>query len=145
MKLQDELKGLSSDDLALILKDQKDMYSSEELEEINEMLIQQKSKEDEYCKSLLPEEIVCHKCDGINSFSADVCKYCGVKLKKDDYYIQDEEEPIQECIPKCLTCGSTDLTRISIAHKVGKIALFGVFGMGDNGKTWKCNNCGVKW
>lgn len=48
-------------------------------------------------------------------------------------------------VPKCPTCGSTNLSKITLAHKAGKIALFGVFGMGDNGKTWKCNNCGSKW
>lgn len=25
------------------------------------------------------------------------------------------------------------------------IGLFGIFGAGDLGKTWKCNNCGSKW
>ena len=48
-------------------------------------------------------------------------------------------------IPKCPICQSTDLSKITTAHKVGKIALFGVFGMGDNGKTWKCNNCGSRF
>lgn len=48
-------------------------------------------------------------------------------------------------IPKCPICGSTNLFKITTAHKVGKIALFGIFGMGDNGKTWKCNNCGSKF
>ena len=48
-------------------------------------------------------------------------------------------------IPKCPICSSTDLSKITIAHKAGKIALFGIFGMGDNGKTWKCNNCGSKF
>ncbi len=48
-------------------------------------------------------------------------------------------------IPKCPICGSTNLSKITIAHKAGKIALFGIFGMSDNGKTWKCNNCGSKF
>ena len=48
-------------------------------------------------------------------------------------------------IPKCPICGSTDLSKITLTHKAGKIALFGIFGMGDNGKTWKCNNCGSKF
>lgn len=48
-------------------------------------------------------------------------------------------------VPKCPICGSTNLSKITITHKAGKIALFGIFGMGDNGKTWKCNNCGSKF
>lgn len=47
--------------------------------------------------------------------------------------------------PKCPICGSMNLTKISTAKKVVKIAAFGIFGMGDNGKTWKCNNCGSKF
>lgn len=47
--------------------------------------------------------------------------------------------------PKCPICHSTNLSKITTAHKAGKIALFGIFGMGDNGKTWKCNNCGSKF
>lgn len=48
-------------------------------------------------------------------------------------------------IPKCPICQSTNLSKISSMHKAGKILAFGVFGMGDNGKTWKCNNCGSKF
>lgn len=47
--------------------------------------------------------------------------------------------------PKCPICQSTNLSKISTAKKVGKIAMFGIFGMGDNGKTWQCNNCGSKF
>lgn len=53
--------------------------------------------------------------------------------------------PTSQNIPKCPICGSTNLSKITIAQKAGKIALFGIFGMGDNGKTWKCNNCGSKF
>ena len=48
-------------------------------------------------------------------------------------------------IPKCPICQSTNLSPISITKKVAKIAMFGIFGMGDNGKTWKCNDCGSKF
>lgn len=54
-------------------------------------------------------------------------------------------QPQQQNIPKCPICGSTNLSKITIAQKAGKIALLGIFGMGDNGKTWKCNNCGSKF
>lgn len=48
-------------------------------------------------------------------------------------------------IPKCPICQSTNLSKITNTSKAMKIAMFGVFGMGDNGKTWKCNNCGSKF
>lgn len=47
--------------------------------------------------------------------------------------------------PKCPICQSTNLSKISTATKAMKIAAFGIFGMGDNGKTWKCNNCGSRF
>lgn len=50
-----------------------------------------------------------------------------------------------ENIPKCPICGSTSLSKITNAHKASKILMFGIFGMGDNGKTWRCNNCGSKF
>lgn len=48
-------------------------------------------------------------------------------------------------VPKCPICQSTDLKKISAGKKIAKVAMFGVFGMGDNGKTWICNNCGSKF
>ncbi|MBD5537827.1 MAG: SEC-C domain-containing protein [Lachnospiraceae bacterium] len=53
-------------------------------------------------------------------------------------------QPIQNK-PKCPICGSTNLSKITTTKKVMKIAAFGIFGMGDNGKTWKCNNCDSKF
>ncbi len=51
----------------------------------------------------------------------------------------------QQNIPKCPICQSTNLSKITNTRKAGKIALFGIFGAGDLGKTWKCNNCGSKF
>ncbi len=48
-------------------------------------------------------------------------------------------------VPKCPSCGSTNLTKLSTAGKVAKISFFGIFGAGNLGKTYKCNNCGVKF
>ena len=56
-----------------------------------------------------------------------------------------QPQPQSQNIPKCPICGSTDLQKITLTKKAGKIALFGIFGMGDNGKTWKCKNCGSKF
>ena len=47
--------------------------------------------------------------------------------------------------PKCPICQSTNLSKITTTSKAGKIILFGIFGAGDIGKTWKCNNCGSKF
>ncbi|MDC7290186.1 hypothetical protein NXH76_20540 [Blautia schinkii] len=47
--------------------------------------------------------------------------------------------------PKCPSCGSTNLTRLSAVGKVARVGLFGRLGTGNLGKTYKCNNCGVKF
>ena len=47
--------------------------------------------------------------------------------------------------PKCPICNSTNLTKITATKKIAKMAAFGIFGMGDNGKTWRCKNCGSKF
>lgn len=47
--------------------------------------------------------------------------------------------------PKCPICGSTKLTKISTITKAAKISAFGIYGAGDIGKTYKCNNCGGKF
>ena len=56
-----------------------------------------------------------------------------------------ESSKVEENKPKCPTCGSTDLSKISGMKKAAKVGFFGIFGAGDLGKTWKCNNCGSKW
>lgn len=48
-------------------------------------------------------------------------------------------------IPKCPTCGSTNIQKISASNKVGKAVLFGIFAIGSMGKTFKCNKCGHRW
>lgn len=52
---------------------------------------------------------------------------------------------ISKQIPHCPFCQSTDLTKISELGKVAKIWAFGIFGMDDTGKTYRCNNCGGKF
>lgn len=48
--------------------------------------------------------------------------------------------------PKCPTCGSTDIKKITLTKKVVKTAAFGMLGaMDDAGKTYKCGNCGSKF
>lgn len=47
--------------------------------------------------------------------------------------------------PKCPICGSTNLKKLSVFGKVAKVKMFGIFGAGDLGKTYKCEDCGVKF
>jgi hypothetical protein len=47
--------------------------------------------------------------------------------------------------PRCPTCGSTNIERISLTSKVGKVALVGIFAIGRVAKSYKCNNCKHQW
>lgn len=49
------------------------------------------------------------------------------------------------CIPKCPTCGSENINKISAKNKVGSAITFGIFSVGHISKIFKCNNCGYKW
>ena len=46
--------------------------------------------------------------------------------------------------PKCPTCNSTNIEKISLTKKVVGGALFGLFSS-DVRKTMHCKNCGAKW
>ncbi len=86
------------------------------------------------------------KCDFLdaNSITQEI-----IKTKQVPEYINLKEEteptPVKDNSPHCPICNSTDLSKITTTKKVAKTAAFGIFGMGDNGKTWKCNNCGSKF
>lgn len=57
---------------------------------------------------------------------------------------QKQTQPINEYVPKCPTCGSPDVEKISLTSKVVGGALFGLFSSNVR-KTMHCKNCGYKW
>lgn len=50
----------------------------------------------------------------------------------------------QSRVPKCPTCQSTNISKISGGKRWLTTGLFGL-ASSDIGKTMKCNNCGYKW
>ena len=46
--------------------------------------------------------------------------------------------------PKCPTCGSTNIEKISVSSKIVGAGLFGIFSKTARSQ-FKCNNCGYKW
>lgn len=46
--------------------------------------------------------------------------------------------------PKCPTCGSNNISKISTTKRLITTGLFGL-ASSDIGKTMKCNKCGYKW
>lgn len=47
--------------------------------------------------------------------------------------------------PKCPTCQSADIKKISDLSKAGSVAVLGVLAAGKVSKQWHCNNCGSEW
>ena len=52
--------------------------------------------------------------------------------------------PRSKNVPKCPTCGSTNVEKISTAKKAFGFAMVGLFSS-NLGKTMHCKNCGYKW
>jgi predicted RNA-binding Zn-ribbon protein involved in translation (DUF1610 family) len=46
--------------------------------------------------------------------------------------------------PKCPTCGSPNVQKISLTKKAVGGAMFGIFSSSVR-KTYECKNCGYKW
>lgn len=89
-------------------------------------------------------------CESCNHFE-DVYVSDKLKQKWENEAKEKEQAEINAAmqeninVPKCPICQSTNLSKITATKKAMKIAAFGIFGMGDNGKTWKCNSCGSKF
>ena len=47
-------------------------------------------------------------------------------------------------VPKCPTCQSTNIKKISGLSKAGSVAMFGIFSQKVK-KQMHCNNCGYEW
>jgi len=50
-----------------------------------------------------------------------------------------------EFIPKCPTCGSNNIQKISLMDKALAAALVGAYAIGHASKTFYCNTCQYKW
>lgn len=58
--------------------------------------------------------------------------------------IKQEFEIKKENIPKCPTCQSTNIKKISGASKAVSVAMFGLLSQKVK-KQFHCNNCGYEW
>lgn len=98
-----------------------------------------KSKRCKQCKRKYPKMFI--KCPK--------CKTQLVKLstenKNDIKQMQNiVTQNSQQNVPKCPTCGSTNVNKISTAKKAAGFVAVGVFSS-NFGKTMECKNCGYKW
>lgn len=78
-------------------------------------------------------------------YASNITKFDYRKEKSTSSIKFTNSPPREDNTPRCPSCRSTNITKISITKKVAKVALFGIFGAGDNGKTYKCNHCGMKF
>lgn len=58
-------------------------------------------------------------------------------------YIEEQRQQ-QQNVPKCPTCGSTHVHKISGLDRAASVMLFGIFSKKIN-KSFKCDNCGYTW
>ena len=68
-----------------------------------------------------------------------------IEFRKESERIMDEADAVAAGnLPKCPTCGSTNIERISVGKKLTGGALFGLLSSNVR-KTMHCRNCGYKW
>lgn len=82
------------------------------------------------------------------------CKHCGkqvIVLEKHttvDHRTKtlekQQESSISDSTPKCPTCGSTNIKKISSTVKATNTVLFGIFG-NKRKKQFHCEACGYEW
>ena len=58
------------------------------------------------------------------------------------YFTSNKETNVNK--PKCLTCQSENIQKISAMTKAGSVALWGIFSQKIK-KQWHCNSCGSEW
>lgn len=74
----------------------------------------------------------------------DIVEY-NLKMRQFRTQVNQQKQQQESNVPKCPTCNSTDLKKISGLSKAGSVALWGVFAAGRTSKTWHCNKCGAEW
>ena len=84
------------------------------------------------------------------------CPICGFLYDKTkdelEQYMKDcktrnstpSPQPSNPNIPKCPTCGSTNISKIGTGERVASVIGLGLLSKKIN-KTWKCKNCGHTW
>lgn len=90
---------------------------------------------------------ICPNCKIEYFYKIDHCTHCGYstdKYREKMKCLQTEEKSIKDKhIPKCPTCGSTDISKISSLNRTASIVGFGILSK-KIGKQWQCNNPGCK-
>ncbi len=73
-----------------------------------------------------------------------ICQAIGAENEKVHRRYPIDHPSVSSCVPKCPTCGSTKIKRISASSKVGNAMLFGLFG-NKRKKQFHCDDCKYEW
>ena len=60
------------------------------------------------------------------------------------YQPHSKQKTVEENLPKCPTCGSTNIEKISSFDKAAGAVMFGLFSKTAKSQ-FKCRKCGYKW
>lgn len=99
------------------------------------------------CGREYPKSDLKYYCGNCNYKLEDEDKVTNVKhpeLSKRDYKVIGEIGDPTKPSPKCPTCSSTNIRKMSGIDRGASIATFGLFSKKIN-KTFKCGNCGYTW
>ena len=107
-----EIKDYSAEEIRLILSEQKDLYTPDEIEQLRRLLREKTIQASRPCSEETKEAspsgykpsalrtIYCQKCGGPKSGTSDICRFCGAVLRLDmddsDTYAEDEPEEASE-------------------------------------------------
>ncbi len=103
-----------------------------------------KTKRCAKCKRKYPKLFIkCPKCNNqLTKLSTE-----NKKMDRQINVIREQTQEFynkQQNIPKCPTCNSTNIEKISTASKAAGFITVGVFSK-SFGKTFHCKNCGYRW
>lgn len=88
-------------------------------------------------------DFTCKCCGGKMKYITTVRRNEMEKLKKENYY-KNNKISVSKDIPKCPTCGSTNIKKISTMERAVSVGTLGLFSKKIN-KSFKCGNCGYTW
>ena len=104
---------------------------------------------EEYYKNWKSEEfhqkiISLVKTYGNNQFSQEALqnRNAAINRRANEYLQKQKSKDLN--VPKCPTCGSTNIRKIGTGERAASVIGFGILSRKIN-KTWKCNNCSHTW
>lgn len=79
----------------------------------------------------------------IKLYDTGVIKY-NLKMSQFRNQVNQQKQQQESSVPRCPTCGSTNLKKISGLSKAGSVAMWGLLSQKVK-KTYHCNMCGYEW